>query len=214
MKRIVCFGDSNTWGYIPGSDRERFPAHVRWPGVLQTELGPDFVVIEEAQNGRTTMWDDPSESVDKNGIRNLPIVLESQCPIDLMIVMLGTNDLKMHLNLSAHSIAHGMGALVDRILDCDVGPERASPQVLVISPAPVSDEPCPFGHLFDHAAERSQELAAAYQEVANDRGVAFLNAGEFAQCPSPDSIHIDAEGCKRLGLAVAQKLREIFAEGP
>jgi lysophospholipase L1-like esterase len=65
-KRILCFGDSNTWGWIPGSDGDRFPADVRWPGVMAAELGPDFVVIEEAQNGRTTLWDDPTETIDDN----------------------------------------------------------------------------------------------------------------------------------------------------
>ncbi|MCZ6672749.1 MAG: SGNH/GDSL hydrolase family protein [Verrucomicrobia bacterium] len=212
MKRILCFGDSNTWGFIPGSDGDRMPADVRWPGVMQTELGHEFFVIEEAQNGRTTMWDDPCEPVDKNGLRHLPVILESQAPVDLVIVMLGVNDLKNHFNLNAFAIAHSCGVLVDKILEIEAGPDKAAPKVLLIAPAPVAVGHCPFGHLFDGATETSSGFKAAYAEVAADRGIPFLNAGDFASCPVPDTIHIDAESCARLGRAVAAKVLEIFNE--
>ena len=211
MKRILCFGDSNTWGFVPAGDGERMAADVRWPGVMQTELGNDYVVIEEAQNGRTTMWDDPTETVDKNGARHLPVILESQAPLDLVILMLGINDLKNHFNQNALSIAHSCGVLVDRILESDAGPDNSAPKVLLIAPAPVSEGFCPFGHLFDGASEISAGFKAAYTEVAADRSIPFLNAGDFAACPVPDTIHIDAVGCARLGRAVAAKVKDIFS---
>ena len=211
MRRILCFGDSNTWGWIPGSDGERFPADTRWPGVMAAELGADYTVIEEAQNGRTTLWDDPTETIDKNGARHLPVVLESQKPIDLVIVMLGTNDLKNHFGLNAYAIAHGAGVLVDRILASDAGPQNGAPRVLLVAPAPVADGDCPFGHLFDGAAAVSAEFPQAYAEVAAERRIPFLDAGEFASCPVPDTIHIDAASCARLGEAMAEKVRECFA---
>ena len=211
MKRILCFGDSNTWGFIPAGDGERMAAEVRWPGVMQAELGADYTVIEEAQNGRTTLWDDPYEDVDKNGARHLPIVLQSQAPVDLVILMLGTNDLKSHFNQNAFSIAGSCGVLVDRILASDAGPGSFPPNVLLIAPAPVSEGLCPFGHLFDKAAEVSGGFKSAYAEVAAGRGVPFLNAGDFASCPVPDTIHLDAEGCARLGKAVAAKVKDIFS---
>ena len=214
MKRILCFGDSNTWGWVPGSDGERFPADVRWPGVMQAELGADFLVIEEAQNGRTTMWDDPTELIDKNGLRHLPVILESQKPVDLVILMLGTNDLKNHFNLNANAIAHATGVLLDRILESDAGPENRPPQAILVAPAPVADGFCPFGHLFDNAAEVSRGFSQAYRETAEARGVPFLDAGEFASCPVPDTIHIDAESCARLGKAMAIKVREQFQDAP
>lgn len=209
-KRVLVFGDSNSWGWIPGSDGDRMPADTRWPGVMQTELGDDFDVIEECQNGRTTMWDDPNEPVDKNGLRHLPVVLESQKPVDLVIVMLGTNDLKNHFNLNAFAIAHSCGVLLDRILESDAGPDKAAPKVMLIAPAPVVGG-CPFGHLFDDAPAKSAGFKSAYAEVAAEREIPFLNAGDFASCPVPDSIHIDEESCGRLGKAVAAKVREIFA---
>ncbi|MDF1810982.1 MAG: SGNH/GDSL hydrolase family protein [Verrucomicrobiales bacterium] len=206
-KNILCFGDSNTWGYVPGSDYERFPADVRWPGVMHTCLGPGFHVIEEAQNGRMSVWEDPMEPlVSKCGMDQLPAILESHMPLDLVIIMLGTNDLKNHLNNSAAMIAQGVITLVDYVLSSTAGPEKSPPPVLVICPVPVFDGPCPFGHLFDDAAGRSREMAACYAEMAEDRGVAFLNAGDFAACPDTDCIHIDAAGHADLGKAVAQKI--------
>lgn len=210
MKRILCFGDSNTWGFIGGSDGERMPADVRWPGVMQAELGREYLVIEEAQNGRTTLWDDPSHLVNKNGSKHLPVALESQSPLDLLIVMLGTNDLKNHFNLNALAIAHGCGVLADRILESDVGPNKEAPKVLLIAPARISEGYCPFGHLFDGAVETSAGFNEAYAEVAKERGISFLNGGDYASCPVPDTVHIDAESCARLGKTVAQKVREIF----
>ncbi len=211
MKRILCFGDSNTWGWVPGSDGDRFAADVRWPGVMAAELGEGFVVIEEAQNGRTTMWDDPCEPVDKNGQRHLPVILESQKPVDLVIVMLGTNDLKNHFNLNAHAIAHSCGVLVDHIMASDAGPDNSVPKVMLVAPAPVAGGECPFGHLFDGAAEVSAGFRHAYAEIAEERGIPFVNGGDHASCPIPDAIHIDAESCGRLGKAIAAKVRDCFA---
>jgi lysophospholipase L1-like esterase len=209
MKRVLCFGDSNTWGFIPGSDADRYPAHVRWPGVMAGVIGHEYTVIEEAQNGRTTIWDDPTEEIDKNGSRHLPVVLESQQPLDLVVIMLGTNDLKNHFNQNAYAIAHGAGALVDRVLSSDAGPGNTPPAVLLIAPAPVSDGHCPFWHLFDDAPARSRQFADAYREIAEDRGIPFLNAGDYASCPEPDCIHIDDAGHRALGESVAAKLQDI-----
>ena len=109
---ILCFGDSNTWGFIPGSDCERYAPDVRWPGVMAADLGPGYRVVEEAQNGRMTAWEDPAEPfVSKCGLTFLPVVLESQKPIDLVIIMLGTNDLKLHMNHTARAQHQGRTAL-------------------------------------------------------------------------------------------------------
>ncbi|MCB1235568.1 MAG: hypothetical protein KDM91_10900 [Verrucomicrobiae bacterium] len=211
-KTILCFGDSNTWGFIPGTDCERYAPEVRWPGVMGAALGDGFRVVEEAQNGRMTAWDDPCEPfVNKCGAVHLPVVLESQKPIDLAILMLGTNDLKNHMAHNAIAIADGMGALVDIVLASDAGPGKAAPRVLVVSPVPVSAEgKCPFGRLFDHAASLSRELAALYREVADDRGAAFLEAGAHASCPATDCIHIDDTGHAAIGRAMADAVREIL----
>ncbi|MCB1064684.1 MAG: SGNH/GDSL hydrolase family protein [Verrucomicrobiae bacterium] len=211
-KSIVCFGDSNTWGYIPGSNCERYAPDARWPGVTATALGDDgYRVIEEAQNGRMTAWDDPCEPfINKCGATHLPVVLESQKPIDLVILMLGTNDLKNHMNHNADAIAEGMGALVEIVLASDAGPVKAAPKVLVVSPVPVAEGKCPFGRLFDHAGPVSRDLADAYREIAENLGVAFLDAGAHATCPDTDCIHIDDSGHAALGAAMAKKVIEIL----
>jgi lysophospholipase L1-like esterase len=210
MKRILCFGDSNTWGYVPLGELERFPDDVRWTGVLQTGLGDAYRVIEEAQNGRTTVFDDPYEAICKNGSRHLPVILESQKPLELVIIMLGTNDLKTHLGQSAQTIAAGAGVLVDRVLASEAGPEHSAPKVLLIAPAEVAAAQCPFGHKFDGAAAMSQGFATAYREVAEQVGVAFLNAADHVTVPTTDCIHFDAAGHAALGAAVADKVQEIL----
>jgi len=210
MKRILCFGDSNTWGYIPLSNLERFPEDVRWAGVMQARLGSGYRVIEEAQNGRTTVFDDPYETNCKNGSRHLPVVLESHKPVDLVIIMLGTNDLKMHLGQNALTIAAGAGVLVDRVLASDAGPSLGAPKVLLISPAEIHPDQCPFGHKFDGAAEKSKDFAAAYREVAELRDVPFLNAADHVSVPETDCVHFDKVGHGALGAAAADKVRQIL----
>ena len=103
--QILCFGDSNTWGYVPLTV-DRYPESVRWTGVMAQALGAGFRIIEEGQNGRTTVWDDPLEGDNKNGLRYLPACLESHHPLDLVIIMLGTNDLKARWNLCARTCSH------------------------------------------------------------------------------------------------------------
>ncbi len=210
MKRVLCFGDSNTWGYIPLSELERFPEDVRWAGVMAKELGSDYRVIEEAQNGRTTVFDDPYETICKNGSKHLPVVLESHKPLDLVVIMLGTNDLKNHFRQTAHTIAAGAGTLVDRALDSDAGPEHSAPNVLLIAPAEVANAQCPFGHKFDNTHEISKGFAQAYEEVARTSGVSFLNAAEHVTVPKTDCIHFDAEGHANLGRAAADAVRNIL----
>ncbi|MBC7812535.1 MAG: hydrolase, partial [Burkholderiales bacterium] len=111
MKSIVCFGDSNTWGYDPVS-KGRFARDKRWTGVLRQTLGEGYLIIEEGLNGRTTVWDDPIGYF-KNGRDYLIPCLDTHCPFDLITIMLGTNDLKKRFSVSAYDIADSAGMLVD-----------------------------------------------------------------------------------------------------
>lgn len=210
MKRILCFGDSNTWGYIPGGNGARYPADVRWPGILQKELQPAFLIIEEAQNGRTTVFDDPYEVVCKNGSKHLPIILESQKPLDLVIVMLGTNDLKAYLNQTAHGSAQAAGVLVQRILESDAGPNNTAPKVLLIAPVAIVDGKCPFGHKFDGAPAKSRAMPKAYQEIATEYSVAFLGTAGLAEASAIDCVHLDEAGHASLGKAAAKAVYELL----
>ena len=137
MAAILCYGDSNTWGCIPLQGPEpagRFPPETRWPGVLRRELGDGHWVVEEGLSGRTTVWDDPLEP-HRNGRTLLPPTLLTHQPLDLVIVMLGTNDLKHRLNASAAEIATGAGMLVDIVAASGCGPDGRSPQTLLVCPA-------------------------------------------------------------------------------
>ncbi len=125
MREVLCFGDSNTWGYDPVT-RERFPGNVRWTGVLQAALGPGFRVIEEGLNGRTTVWEDPIEG-DKMGKRHLPVCLASHAPLDLVIMMLGTNDTKKRYSAPSTDIAAGVGVLLDIVARSAAGRDDTAP---------------------------------------------------------------------------------------
>lgn len=209
MKTIVCYGDSNTWGWDPATE-SRFPRDVRWPGVLRAALGPDYEVIEEALNGRTTVWDDPIEE-HKNGKTYLMPCLQSHKPIDLVILMLGTNDLKQRFSLSAFDIAAGAERLVRIIQTSQAGPDEGAPQILLISPARVHATRSDWGGMFEGAQAKSAELAAYFKRVSEEFGTAFLDAAPLI-APSPvDGLHLDAEGHRTLGEAVVQAVRAIFA---
>lgn len=211
MKNVLCYGDSNTWGWDPET-QGRFPADVRWTGVLRKELGSGYRVIEEGLNGRTTVWDDPIEGY-KNGKEYLIPCLESQKPLDLVIIMLGTNDLKKRFSLSAYDIAAGAGVLAEIAMKSGAGYNGNPPKVLLMSPILVGDiHNSEFAEMFDYesSVERSKKFAEHYKRVADELGCEFLNAADFAS-PSPiDAIHFEAAEHKKLGEAVARKVKEIL----
>jgi lysophospholipase L1-like esterase len=210
MTTILCFGDSNTWGFIPGSDAERYPREVRYTGILQHALGRDFRIIEEGLNGRTTVWEDPLRK-DRKGKSQLPFLLESHAPLDLVTIMLGTNDLKHFFGLSVDDIAMCAGVLVEIVQQSQAGPGGIAPKVILMAPAAVKDSSGSFGHKFDGAIEKSHEFPRAYQEIANSYGCNFFNAGEYADGPIPDGVHLDAESHQRLGEALAATIKGILS---
>lgn len=215
MKNILCFGDSNTWGFIPESIIESFPRRhphdVRWTGLLARELGEGFKVIEEGQNGRTTVHDDPFALV-RNAKAVLPAILESHKPLDLVVLMLGTNDLKNVFGVSPSEIAVGVKVLAQTILTSDAGLSAKPPRLLLMCPPTVG----PLSHLPDLEAKltdaqaRSQQLPKHYEAVAAALGCAYLNTQEII-APSPvDGIHLDAAAHQKLGQAVAAKIKALF----
>ncbi len=134
MKNYLLFGDSNTWGYVPASDGDRFPFENRISGVLQKRLGSSIRVIEEALNGRMTHWDDPLKP-DKNGAKQLPVILDTHRPLDLISIMLGTNDLKHYMRLDPIDSAMGISQLIDTIRESKCGRDGNCPEILAIGNA-------------------------------------------------------------------------------
>ncbi|MEA3406721.1 MAG: SGNH/GDSL hydrolase family protein [Chloroflexota bacterium] len=207
MKEILCYGDSNTWGYDPRNGG-RYPRDVRWTGVLQAELGRGYHVIEEGLNGRTTVWEDPIEGY-KSGKAYLTPCLETHKPLDLVIIMLGTNDLKHRFSLTAFDIAAGAGTLVDMVKSSQAGRDDAPPQVLLIVP-PRLGRLTIFGDMFRDGRQKSEALLTHYRAVAEERACHLLDAGEIVESSEVDGVHLEPEGHHALGLAVAEKVREIL----
>jgi len=207
MKEILCFGDSNTWGYDPVT-RERFPGDVRWTGVLQAALGQGFRVIEEGLNGRTTVWEDPVEG-DKMGRRHLPPCLESQAPLDIVVLMLGTNDTKKRYSAPPTDIAAGVGVLLDIVARSTAGRDGKAPPVLVVAPAPLA-KLTEFAQMFEGGVEKSRALAPLYAEVATARGCRFFDAGKAISCSDRDGVHFEAAAHRTLGEAVAREVKGIL----
>ncbi len=206
MKTVLCFGDSNTWGYSP-VDAGRYPYEVRWPGVLAAELGSEHRVIEEGLNGRTTIFDDPMGD-HWNGREYFIPCLDTHRPLDLVILMLGTNDLKHRFSLTPFDIAFSAGVLVDICQRSVAGPGGGPPPVLLISPAEVV-ETGPWAETFRGAQEKCTTLGERFSEVAEQYGCAFMDAAQIVT-PSPlDGIHWDPAGHRALGKAVAQRVRRI-----
>lgn len=210
MKRILCFGDSNTWGNISGTPN-RFPADVRWTGVLQGRLGDDYLVIEEGYNGRTTVTPDPVENR-LSGIDYFTPCLDSQSPLDLVIIMLGTNDLKLRFGLEAESIAYGFGRYLDALRITPMMGER--PKVLLLSPilldVAYKQNAVFYGMFGEYGVERSRALAAAYRRFALDNGIEFMDAAEYAAACAVDGVHMDSVGHASLGAAIADRVRRII----
>ena len=207
MKTVLCYGDSNTWGYEPASG-DRFPEEVRWPGVLASELGSEFRVIAEGLNARTTVRDDPVEEY-KNGKDYLRPCLESHRPLDLVIVALGVNDLKARFFASASDVADGAGVLAAIAQRSGAGPRGASPAVLLVAPPPVG-KLTELAEVFAGAEEKSKGFARQYRRVANKYGCELLDAGELVRSSDLDGIHLEAGEHRKLGEAVAARVKEML----
>lgn len=208
IKTVVCYGDSNTWGSVPETGG-RFPRGVRWPGVLAGQLGGGYYVVEEGLGGRTTVRDDPIEGDHKNGRTYLRACLESHKPIDLMTIMLGTNDLKARFGASASDIAQGAASLAEMALRSGCGPDDEAPRVLLISP-PAIGRLTDMAEMFEEAPEKSRRFAKHYRRFAEQSGCDFLDAGDVIVSSDLDGIHFEAEEHRKLGEAVASRVREIL----
>jgi lysophospholipase L1-like esterase len=207
MKRIMCYGDSNTWGYDPVT-KDRFDHKTRWPRVLSRTLGDAYEIIEEGLSGRTTVWDDPIEGF-KNGQVYLIPCLESHRPLDLVVIMLGTNDLKKRFSLSAFDIAEGARVLVNIVQGSQAGVSGRAPQVLLLAPPPTTTL-TDYAEMFEGAEARSQKFSIHYQRVAQELGCAFLDTSTIIVSSPLDGIHFEANEHLKLGQAVALHVEELM----
>ncbi len=212
MKTILCYGDSNTFGTNPHGGR--WPETIRWTGRLQHLLGAEYRVIEEGCGGRTTVWSDDLER-DRNGREFLPVALASHKPLDLVILMLGTNDMKTRFQVSPREIAEGARQLAELVQHYPYGPYFPVPQVLLVSPvyigADIENSPFPG---FDHRAiAKSHDLARWFAKAAGEQHCSFMDAAAFAHPSGTDNLHMEADSHEALADAFAARVREILGNG-
>ena len=211
MKHILCFGDSNTWGYSP-QDGSRFPPNVRWTGTLQKTLGSGYNIIEEGLNGRTTFINEEGEDARpfRSGSDVFSMILESHRPLDLVTIMLGTNDLKLEFNLSVEEIAQGVKELCEIVLSSEYLIDNP-PKLLLISPIHIGSTIQPDQEeFFEQAREKSYQFAEHYQRVAEELGIHFLDAAKIVSPSEGEGVHWDADQHIKFGKVLAQKATEIL----
>lgn len=210
MKTILCYGDSLTWGYDP-RDGTRYAFDQRWPGVLQKELGSGFHVIEEALSGRTTMVESPLLP-DRNGLRMLAPLLESHAPVDLCILMLGTNDVAPYYRLTASDIAGGCLGLIWIIEKSQAGPSGKAPEILLVAP-PLLGKMSRMMDLFYKGGEKTMKaLPQAYKIIADSSGCHFLDASRYVKASTIDGVHLDTKAHRMLAVVVKKTALSILRE--
>jgi lysophospholipase L1-like esterase len=199
VKTVLCYGDSLTWGY----DADTIGRHSfenRWPSVLQEALGDQARVIAEGLNGRTTAFDDHLADCDRNGARVLPTVLQTHAPLDLIVILLGTNDMKPIVAGSAFAACQGIARLVRLVrghawpFDYDV------PEILIVAPPVICETAnAPFAASFPGGIEESSKLGTLYRDLADELGCGFFDGASVAVTTPLDGIHLDAENTRALG---------------
>ncbi len=211
IKTILCYGDSNTYGYNP-ADGSRYPQEIRWTGLLQKNLGEDYLVINEGCNGRTTIFEDPAEPW-KTGMFYVKPCMNTHKPVDMVVLMLGSNDLKKMYHASAAQIADGAGDVADEIRDFLKEKQGFSPQVVLAAPPQTGEAilTCGFRTQFDQTSiVRSKEFPEEYKRVAEERNCIFFNAGAYAQPSEIDGLHLSVESHKRLADGLCRFILDIM----
>ena len=209
-KRILCYGDSNTWGWIPsGMGKLRYDINKRWPGILQNKLGNDYEVIEEGLGGRTTMFDDPRpEFSGRNAFTTLPIIIETHLPLDLVILMLGTTDTKEMLNLSVDEITNGIRKLIKTIKKFKTLDNTISPKILIIVP-PIVDETANFAsQLFKGGTEKAKSLVNSYKKVAEEENVLYLDPTNEIFVNKEEGVHMDNNNHSKLAELIYNEIKD------
>lgn len=212
MRQILVYSDSLTWGIIPNT-RDRLPFDERWPGVLENALNENarkVRVTENCLNGRRTVWDDPFK-LGRNGLDGLSQLIEIHSPLDLVILMLGTNDFQVsHPQNNAWSAAQGIAALGREIRTAPIEPGMPVPAILLVCPPPISSPRGPIAAKFQGAEERCAGLGDAFQKVAHELGCAYFDASSVTTSSRVDGIHLDRDQHSILGNALAPVVSEML----
>ena len=210
MKTVLAFGDSLTWGSDPAAN-SRHPYASLWPTVLEAGLGGAARVVHEGLGGRTTCFDDFSGPCDRNGARVLPMLLSSHMPIDLVVIMLGTNDLKPALCGTAIGAAAGMKRLVQIVRTHPYDkPGFPVPKVLIVAP-PLCRAMADGVPVSGRIVAESEAIAPAYRALAAEVGTGFFDAAKVAEASPVDGVHLSAEATEAIGRALVGPVGEMLA---
>lgn len=206
-KRILCFGDSNTWGYIPKTSK-RYPVNLRWTGILQEKLGNNYEIIEEGLNSRTTNLDDPKH-IGKNGQIYLIPCLETHDPIDLIVLWLGTNDMKERFNREPADISKGIEILLDDIKKFSIEEETRMPKIILVSPPLIDETVEGVNEKYLGAGKKSEQLAELYKKVAEKYNSEFIDIAKYVSPSKKDGYHLEPESHKIVADHFTQIIPEI-----
>lgn len=213
-RRIVCFGDSNTWGYNPESG-SRYSDDIRWTKLLEKKLGGDYRIIEEGQNGRTIANPDPWEWGTKCGMDQILPILESHMPMEALVIMLGSNDLKSKFGLPAPDIAGSLQNMLKSVRGhLRYYLNNPDLKILIIAPPALGDNfaSSPFAEFFDadSVVQKSKDISKWFELVAGQFGCEFLDATSQVTAGDVDSLHLSPEGHAKLAELVYQKLKSML----
>ncbi|QKY70771.1 GDSL-type esterase/lipase family protein [Lentibacillus sp. CBA3610] len=211
QKRVVCFGDSNTWGYN-AENTDRFSEDIRWPCLLQRWLGDYYQVVEEGLPGRTSVSEDPLfEGL--NAYHYIHPCLKSHAPLELVVIMLGTNDTKERFGLTAYNIAQGIVRLAHKAKSTETGKETGIPKVLVVAPPIIDPNYCNTNVRFSMGKNcdvKSKELPVYLKQLIAGTDIEFLDTSEAVSMNDIDYMHLDKEGHELLAEHVLKKVKEII----
>ena len=211
-KRILCFGDSNTWGFIGGL-RTRYDEDTRWTGRLQNMLGSDYAVVEAGLSGRTTIYDNPLNPP-ANGFAHMKPILLSAAPVDLLIFMLGTNDFQTQIASTALNTALAVRYMLDEAKK--MGADRPGEQmkILLMAPAAIDairlERKFPLDSIDETGIQSSRELGGYLKQVAEQMGYAFIDANDYIRPGEADGTHWDAEGHAKMADVIYEKVKELL----
>ena len=209
QKRILCYGDSNTYGYIPTGGR--YDENTRWPMRMQRVLGDGYAVIEEGFNGRTCVFDDPVEGGFKSGVQYLPPCLMSHNPLDAVVIMLGVNDTKARFGMTPMTIGQSMMQLVRTAKQYAVNEAGDVSHVIIVAPPQILDNLMQTRHaecFGQQAIAVSAGLSRELRRISKLMRCDFFDAVPYAEVSTLDAVHMTAKGHLRLGEAMADKIRQ------
>lgn len=208
---ILCYGDSNTYGFNPNPDSYRYPYEKRWTTILAEKLGDKYVVAPEGLNGRTTAYDRPGAAW-KNGSTSFVVSLATHKPVDIVVIMLGTNDCNATLGLSADDIAKGMETLVE--ITEEMAPETQGyvPEIIIIAPGAIRPDyqGKPFeSELDDNSVKNSHQIASLYAKIAEKHGCRFIDATEAAEVSELDCMHLSENGHRQIAELLYREIKSL-----